>query len=196
LRSGKLSILKPTPFPELQTKRLTLQSPNQTDAADYHQILARPEISRYSDVPHNPSKKRSERFVSWMSKLHARKTGVGWIIKLRPSGKTIGAIRINSIEKKAKCGVIGYEIHPDFWNTGYATEALRAVVVHAHESLSLNRLEAWTTDANQASGKVLIKNGFQYEGTQRAKVWFRDQFWDIRLYGRLADDDRHNQLSD
>jgi len=180
----------------LQTTRLSLQSASLKDAADYRQILSRPEMCRYSDVPHNPTKKRSERFVSWMSKMHARRTGVGWIIKLRSTGKTIGAIRINSIEKKAKCGVIGYEIHPDFWNSGYATEALNAVVVHAHESLSLNRLEAWTTQGNQASDKVLIKNGFQYEGTQRAKVWFRDQFWDIRLFGRLADDDQNNQIND
>lgn len=131
-----------------------------------------------------------------MSKLHARGTGIGWIVKLCDSSNTIGAIRINSIEKKASCGVLGYEIHPDYWNTGYATEALGAVVDHAHGVMGLNRLEAWTTIDNDASGRVLLNNGFQYEGTQRSKARFRDQLWDIRLYGRLAVDDHRYQDSD
>lgn len=131
-----------------------------------------------------------------MSKLHTRGTGTGWIIKLRDSSTTIGSIRINSIDKKTRCGVLGYEIHPDYWNTGYATEALAAVVDHSHRTMDLNRLEAWTTVDNEASGKVLLKNGFQYEGTQRSKAKFRDQLWDIRLYGRLAADDHRYQAND
>jgi len=191
-----LSFLKSTPFPELVTSRLLLQRPRLNDASDYHRILSCPEVSCYSDVPHNPTEKRSERFVSWMSKLHTRGTGVGWIVKLRHNNNTIGAIRINRIEKKIKCGVIGYELHPDYWNNGYTTEALSALVAHAHETMSLNRLEAWTTVGNSASEKVLIKNGFQHEGTQRAKVWFRDRFWDIHLYGRLGGDGYSNPVSD
>jgi len=191
-----LSFLKPAAFPELGTDRLLLQRPSLKIANQYHQILSCPEISRYSDVPHNPTKKRSERFVSWMSKLHLRGTGIGWIIRLRDNNKCIGAIRINKIEKKASCGVLGYELHPEYWNSGYATEALAAVVNHAHQVMCLNRLEAWTTLDNTPSEKVLLNNGFQYEGTQRAKVWFRDRFWDIQLYGRLADDALHNQHHD
>lgn len=84
---------------------------------------------------------------------------------------------------------MGYEIHPDYWNKGYASEALSAAVDHAHGVAGLNRLEAWTTLDNKASEKVLLNNGFQNEGTQRSKAWFRDQFWDIRLYARLATDD-------
>jgi len=186
-------MLKSTPFPELNTARLLLQCPSIKDANDYHQILSCPEISRYSDVPHKPTKKRSERFVSWMSKLHTRGKGVGWIVKLQHTNNTIGSVRINSIEKKASCGVIGYELHPDFWNMGFATEALGAVVDYGHDILDLNRLEAWTTVGNQASDKVLLNNGFQHEGTQRSKARFRDRFWDIRLFGRLAEDNRRNQ---
>ena len=130
-----------------------------------------------------------------MSKLHVRGTGIGWIVKLRNSSKTIGSVRIIRIEKKARCGLLGYEIHPDYWNTGYATEALGAVIRHSHGAMELNRLEAWTTLGNQGSEKVLLNNGFQYEGTQRSKARFRDQLWDIRLYGRLAADDHRHQES-
>jgi len=191
-----LRLLKSTPFPELNTSRLILRCPSLKDASDYHRILSSPDVSRFSDIPHNPTKKRSERFVSWMSKLYTRGTGVGWIVQLRHAGNTIGSVRINRIEKKASCGVIGYELHPDFWNTGYTTEALSAVVEHGHDVLGLNRLEAWTTVGNEASEKVLLKNGFQFEGTQRSKAKFRDRYWDIHLYGRLAEDIRSNKDSD
>lgn len=123
-----------------------------------------------------------------MSKLHARETGIGWLICLKDQSDALGSIRINSIEKKAQCGVLGYELHPDHWGKGYATEALEAVVQYAHNDLDLNRLEAWASVGNEASERVLLKNGFQFEGMQREKVCVRDQFQNIRLYGRLASD--------
>ncbi len=188
-----MGILTIEPFPTLTTNRLVLRKATLKDAADYHKILSCPETSQYSDVPHQPTVKRSERFVSYMSKLHPRKTGVGWIITSREDQSILGGIRINSIEKKTKCGVIGYELHPDHWNKGYATDALHTVVDYAHNVLALNRLEAWANEENVASEKVLLKNGFQHEGTQRDKVWFRDQFWTVRLYGRLASDEVPNR---
>lgn len=127
-----------------------------------------------------------------MSKLHASGAGVGWLICLHENSNVIGSIRINSIEKKAQCGVLGYELHTDYWSQGYLTEALAAVVHHAHKELLLNRLEAWTSEGNDASERVLLKNGFQFEGMQREKVWVRDQYQSIRLYGRLARDNLCN----
>ena len=130
-----------------------------------------------------------------MSKLETRGTGVGWIICLRTNSQNevIGSVRINRIEKKARCGVIGYELHPDYWSNGYATEALGKVVNYAHNQNSLNRLEAWTCEGNDASDKVLLNNGFQYEGTQRDKAMLRGSYKNIRLYGRLASDQLTNR---
>jgi ribosomal-protein-alanine N-acetyltransferase len=33
---------------------------------------------------------------------------------------------------------------------------------------------------------VLEKSGFQYEGTQRQKAWFKGAFHDFRMFGRIA----------
>jgi len=183
-----VKILKSNKFPGLETERLILRRPSPEDAKAYHQILSCPDVSHYSDVPHNPTEKRSQRFISWMSKLHSRGTGVGWILTLNDNNQAIGSVRINSIEKKAQYGVIAYELHPDHWGCGLATEALGAVVSYAHQQLSLNRLEAWTSVDNTASQKVLISNGFQLEGKHRQKVYFRGQLWDVCLFGRLATD--------
>jgi len=187
-QSSLLKILRANTFPTLKTQRLILREPQLKDAARYHEILSCTNISRYSDIPENPTKKRSERFVSWMSKLHNRGTGIAWLICPATDSNVVGAIRINRIEKKAQCGFIGYELHPDYWNQGYATEALGAIVNYAHVDLSLNRLEAWTSEGNGASDHVLLKNGFKFEGMQREKIWFHGKFQNIRLFGRLASD--------
>ena len=101
----------------------------------------------------------------------------------------MGAIRINSFEKKIGSALIGYEIHPEHWNNGYASEALNTLVGFAHNSLNLNRIEAWTTTANKASQKVLKNNGFQHEGRQRQKIYFKDQLHDLELFARLKSDE-------
>jgi len=180
--------LQSTPFPVLSTRRLHLRKPTLKDSAAYHRILNHPDIAHFTDLPQNPTNKRSERFVGWMSKLQSRGKGIAWILECKTSGDILGAIRINSVEKKALCGLIGYELHPDKWGCGYTSEALGVVVRYAHTDLLLNRLEAWTAIGNDASNRVLEKNHFQHEGTQREKAFFNGKRHSLNLYGRLAAD--------
>ena len=59
---------------------------------------------------------------------------------------------------------LGYWIARPFWGRGYATEAGRAVVRMARDSLRLTRLEAGHFLDNPASGRVLEKLGFRATG--------------------------------
>ncbi len=55
---------------------------------------------------------------------------------------------------------LGYWYGKSYWRCGYATEAARAVVVHAFETLGTDALTSgWFVD-NPASGRVLAKLGF------------------------------------
>ena len=65
------------------------------------------------------------------------------------------------------------------WGRGLITEAVREVV-------ALNRMEAWTLPGNDASDRDLVKAGFNYEGTLKAKAWFKGAFRDFRVFGRVA----------
>ena len=55
---------------------------------------------------------------------------------------------------------LGYWIARRFWGRGYATEAGRAVIAMARESLRLSKLTAGHYVDNPASGRVLEKLGF------------------------------------
>ena len=59
---------------------------------------------------------------------------------------------------------LGYWIARPYWGLGFATEAGKAVVRMARESLKLPRLVAAHTIDNPASGRVLTKLGFRPTG--------------------------------
>ncbi len=110
------------------------------------------------------------------------------MIEDRHSKRLAGAVRYNRFETKWKCGEIGYELHPDFWNRGLMSEAVAAVAVCGHQLFGLNRIEAWTLTGNTASDRVLEKSGFRHEGTLRQKARFKGAYHDFRMFGRLASD--------
>ena len=59
---------------------------------------------------------------------------------------------------------LGYWIVPSRWGHGFATEAARAVVAMARDSLRVTRLVSGHFADNPASGRVLRKLGFQPTG--------------------------------
>ena len=61
---------------------------------------------------------------------------------------------------------LGYWIAPEHWGRGYATEAAKAVVAMARDSLKLERLTSGHFTDNPASGRVLAKLGFDVTGEE------------------------------
>jgi [ribosomal protein S5]-alanine N-acetyltransferase len=59
---------------------------------------------------------------------------------------------------------IGYWLGEPFWGKGIATKALGAIVEYAFTNFDLVRLSAIVFEWNQASARVLEKNGFKLEG--------------------------------
>lgn len=175
-------------FPIIETARLMLRQPVISDSEEYHQLLSLDAVTRFTNIPQSPARKRSERYVSWMSKLLSRGNGCAWIIERRTSNEMIGAIRINEIHRKASYGEVGYELDPEFWNQGLMTEALTAITQIGHREFKLNRMEAWVIPGNIASETVLTKNGYVYEGTLRQRLYLRGEFSDTRMYSHLIQD--------
>jgi ribosomal-protein-alanine N-acetyltransferase len=60
---------------------------------------------------------------------------------------------------------IGYSLNHKYWGQGLATEAVKAVIEYAFNTLNLNAVCAITTADNSASQNVLIKAGFEAKGT-------------------------------
>jgi RimJ/RimL family protein N-acetyltransferase len=80
---------------------------------------------------------------------------------------------------------IGYELAPDHWGRGYATEAARALVTFGFVELGLHRLSARCIADNAGSVNVLRKLGMRLEGRIREHEYFQGRWWDSLDWGFL-----------
>ena len=85
---------------------------------------------------------------------------------------------------------LGYVFDDAVWGHGYATEAVRAQLGWAFETLELNRVQAETDTRNAASARVLEKLGFVREGTLREDCVVNGEVSDSYVYGLLSRDRR------
>lgn len=80
---------------------------------------------------------------------------------------------------------IGYELDPEHWGHGYATEAARAIVAFGFRELGLHRVAASCVADNIASVAVLERTGLRVEGRIREHEYFRGRWWDTLVWGLL-----------
>ena len=83
---------------------------------------------------------------------------------------------------------LGYSLSREYWNRGYATQALRTVVDAAFRSLPVNRLEAQHDMRNPASGRVMEKCGLRQEGILRSRIRNKGEYVDVALWAILRSD--------
>jgi len=144
-----------------RTERLLLRPGWREDAPALFRAVADEAIAR--NLSRLPWPYRLEDAVSWM----AQPQDPAWpscLIFLRTAAapELVGGIGIHRGEE---CGAeLGYWIARSRWGQGIATEAGRAMVAAARDTLRLPRLAAGHFIDNPASGRVLEKIGFRPVG--------------------------------
>ncbi len=83
---------------------------------------------------------------------------------------------------------IGFWVGQIHWNRGITSKALPVFCEYLFSKFSFNRLVANVFEGNEASKKVLEKNGFILEGTHRKSVFKENKFVDHYTYGLLKED--------
>lgn len=172
----------------LTSPRLTLRPLQLSDAdAMFLGWTTDQDVVRYLSWKPHLSVEETKRIISyWMSNYPDPKFYI-WGIQ-RHQGPLIGTISIHSIHDGFARGEVGYALAKPYWNQGYISEALHTVVDYAFGVVGFNRLEAHHALGNPASGKVLEKNGFQYEGILRQYYRANDGFQDAKIYGMTLKD--------
>ena len=102
-----------------------------------------------------------------------------------PTGQLIGNVGIRIRTPGAHQADIGYEIDPQQWGYGYATEAAREIVRFGFETLQLHRITAHCLAQNVASARVLEKLGMLLEGRMRDSEHFKGRYWDTLHFAIL-----------
>ncbi len=165
--TGGIITPAPLPTPTLSTARLRLRPFDDADADDLFALHSDPRVLRYWDAPPWNERGRAERFIAACRQMAEEGTGVRLAVDRAGDTAFIGWCSLNRWNPDHRSASLGYCFDRAAWGHGYATEAARAVLRWAFDTLDLNRVQAETDTRNVASARVLEKLGFVREGTLR-----------------------------
>lgn len=149
-----------------ETNRLILRELQIEDAYLLHQILSDKETMTYY-----PSTYDMAGAMKWIERSMSsyKENGFGlWAVILKSSNEFIGqcGISLQNIHGDI-VPEIGYHIHKNFWNKGYATEAAKASLNVGFNDLGLKEIFIHTYIKNIPSQRVAEKIGmtelFKYD---------------------------------
>lgn len=171
---------------ELSTARLRLRDfvPGDWPAVlDYQKD---PRYLRYYEWTGRTAEAVQE-FVGWFVAQQAAhpRHKFQFAITLAATGGLIGNCGVRKESADAREASLGYELAPEHWGKGYATEAARAVLDFGFARLDVHRISAECVADNTASAHVLTKLGFQLEGRLRDKAFYKGRWWDTLLFAIL-----------
>ena len=105
---------------------------------------------------------------------------VRWCITLK--NEPIGTCGFHLYNPKMKSAEIGYDLGYGYWNNGYMSEALQAILCYAKLDLQLHTINACVALENIASQKLLQKRGFILLKTEPKKHLFRGKYYAHHIY--------------
>ena len=175
-------------LPVLETEDLILRKPERRDAKDIFRYASDGDVARYVLWDPHRSLSETRRFVRDLRERIRAGCPSSWVVTLRETGTVIGTIGFVWYSSENRSAELGYSFARAYWNKGYATQALRAVVGSVFGSIPVNRLEAQHDVRNPASGRVMQKCGFLQEGILRSRIVNKGEFVDVALYALLRAD--------
>jgi ribosomal-protein-alanine N-acetyltransferase len=151
----------------LNTERLRLRQIRAADAEDMFAFKGDPLVTTcYGQMPH----RNVEETMAWiLQRVPSRDVddAILWAITLKEDGRVIGECCLWNIDRDLRCAEVGYELHPDYWRRGLATEAIQAVLKYGFEEVGLEVIEAKPLVRNASSVGLLRKLGFKESARRR-----------------------------
>ena len=181
---------QPRSFPILHTNRLKLRDFTLQDAPAVFDELSRKEVNQWMETELLHSVQETEQRLTGRINLFKDGMGFRWAIALiNDPGRAIGSCGFFHVRRGTRSVEMGYDLHPDYWNRGFMTEALQAVLGFTFSpanTLPVHRIEALVAPGNLASIRVLEKLGFTREGLRREFFYWDDRYQDVYMYALLG----------
>lgn len=170
-------------FRHLETERLILRDIRMEDIQEYYERLyGDGDVCRY--LLFDPHQDISESMASIEKTLERYEAGkcYRWGIALQEDDSLIGIIELLRFDEETGICSFAYMLGSDYWNQGYGTEALKAVINYAFEKMDVDRIVVDHMTPNAASGAVMRKAGMTHTGTEQGKYEKHGQIFDAELY--------------
>ncbi|QKJ64042.1 GNAT family N-acetyltransferase [Flavobacterium sp. M31R6] len=175
-----------SPFPNLETKRLSLRQVKANDADAILSLRSNDEVMKYIPRPYLKTKEDAlELIVMFDDKIESG-IGINWgIYFLEEPEKLLGIIGYYRMKPEHYRAEVGYMLFPEYNGKGIVSEALQRVVEYGFKDMKLHSIEAVLDPENKGSEKVLIKNGFVKEAHLIENEYYEGRFLDSMIYSLL-----------
>ena len=153
-----------------QTQRLALRPPCRDDLAEvFQRIASDPLVTRFVAWPVHTTIKDTEAFLAFSASEWAKWPAGPLLITSRKDGTILGSTGL-AFETPHRAST-GFVLARDAWGSGFASEALGAMVSIA-AGAGVRRLYALCHVQHERSVRVLERCGFVREGTLRKHTVF------------------------
>lgn len=150
--------------PIIETERLILRPLTMEDAeAAFHGWTSDPDVARYMRYYAHKDIETTKTWLQQAVSCEMSDTDYDWGFVYKENGELIGSGGLYYDESDGMFE-IGYNFAKAYWRQGLATEAAKAMVDFAIHTLHQTQLRGRHNVLNPASGAVMKKCGFVYEG--------------------------------
>ncbi|MEC8859275.1 MAG: GNAT family protein [Pseudomonadota bacterium] len=166
--------------PSMETPEIYLRELQLSDVDSWYSYLSVPEV-----VEHTSWNLRSKQDLVSEAKLYNLEdpeSQIRFAIIYKSSGDLIGTIGFHSVCEASRSAEIAYDVHPEFWGRGIATQACHLVVEWGFKYRKFTRIQACILPSNIASEIVLQKCGFVPEGIRSSFRKVRGEPKDFKVY--------------
>ncbi|KZD40253.1 GNAT family N-acetyltransferase [Bacillus cereus] len=166
--------------------RFKLREIEENDWKDIHIYASQPIVCQYQTWGPN-SEMETKEFVNQVL-LDARKvprSRFSFAVVDVENKRVVGAGEITIRDFINREGEIGYNVNPNYWGMGLATEVAWLLIKFGFEELNLHRIFATCDPRNIGSKKVLERNEMTKEGRIRESILLKDGWRDSLLYSIL-----------
>lgn len=160
---------------QIETERFRLRIPSEND---FPFIFSATRYEGFNDgMLWEPPENEAELVEPLKRSLQAWESGEGYAFTIEAKGnpQLLGRISIRKTKESGRWNV-GFWTHPESQRKGIMTECLGAVLAFGFEQLRADKIEACHALWNEASEKVLKRNGLKFErylekGFQKNGEW-------------------------
>lgn len=168
----------------LETTRILLRPYEMDDLDDILKYFNDSEVRQFL-CPGIPYPFSREEEKTWLQNLPKQTDQKTFAITRKEDGSYMGGCGINEMEWTHRWCVVGIFLGKPFWNQGYGTEALGALIEFMFTQMNLNKACLRVYGFNKRAMQSYLKLGFQVEGTLRQQIYRNGEYHDEYVMGLL-----------
>jgi len=168
------TIIQKNMLATIDTQRLHLRHFLEQDAQDVYEYASDAQTIQYLTWPAHKSVQESKKII-----IHLLSNEGTYAIVLKETGKVIGCIDLRIVSYTEAS--FGYVLNRTYWNQGFMSEALQAVLSYMFQDLGIETVESCHETENPASGAVMKKCCMQWTHLAKQET----------MFGKTTDNDHY-----